>query len=565
MSNTIDALTLKKAFIAGANNLDKNKEYINELNVFPVPDGDTGTNMTLTILSAVREVEAAPDDMKSIAKAMSTGSLRGARGNSGVILSQLLRGFSKKVQDSRSIDVHDIADAFQKAVETAYKAVMKPKEGTILTVAKGVATKARECADADMSLEQFCDEVIEYGDAVLDSTPEMLPVLKEAGVVDSGGQGLVVVLKGMYDALTGKVTDFSITESKPSTEQTVPGSGKGAAVENVDIKFGYCTEFIIMLDKEFDEKTEADFKAFLTSIGDSIVCVALDDIVKVHVHTNHPGQAFEKALEYGQLTKMKVDNMREEHNQKVVAQSELQAAAAKQAMEKNSEAEQKKAEPAKDFGFITIAPGSGIAEIFKGLGVDEVIEGGQTMNPSTEDILNAADKINAKTIYVLPNNSNIILAANQAASIVEDKELIVIPTKTVPQGITAMINFETTRSAKDNGDAMTDSLSTVKSGQLTYAVRDTSIDGKEIKKDNYLGLGDKGLAAVGTDMDETLLEMIESMMSDEAELISVYYGADIEEAAAEAVVSKIEEKFPDVDVELQFGGQPVYYYIVSVE
>ena len=414
-------------------------------------------------------------------------------------------------------------------------------------------------------IEEAMRIIIEHAEYVLSKTPDMLPVLKEAGVVDSGGQGLVVVLKGMYDALTGKVTDFSITESKPSTEQTVPGSGKGAAVENVDIKFGYCTEFIIMLDKEFDEKTEADFKAFLTSIGDSIVCVALDDIVKVHVHTNHPGQAFEKALEYGQLTKMKVDNMREEHNQKVVAQSELQAAAAKQAMEKNSEAEQKKAEPAKDFGFITIAPGSGIAEIFKGLGVDEVIEGGQTMNPSTEDILNAADKINAKTIYVLPNNSNIILAANQAASIVEDKELIVIPTKTVPQGITAMINFETTRSAKDNGDAMTDSLSTVKSGQLTYAVRDTSIDGKEIKKDNYLGLGDKGLAAVGTDMDETLLEMIESMMSDEAELISVYYGADVEEAAAEAVVSKIEEKFPDVDVELQFGGQPVYYYIVSVE
>lgn len=442
---------------------------------------------------------------------------------------------------------------------------MKPKEGTILTVAKGISDKAAEIASQTDDIEEAMRIIIEHAEYVLSKTPDMLPVLKEAGVVDSGGQGLVVVLKGMYDALTGKVTDFSITESKPSTEQTVPGSGKGAAVENVDIKFGYCTEFIIMLDKEFDEKTEADFKAFLTSIGDSIVCVALDDIVKVHVHTNHPGQAFEKALEYGQLTKMKVDNMREEHNQKVVAQSELQAAAAKQAMEKNSEAEQKKAEPAKDFGFITIAPGSGIAEIFKGLGVDEVIEGGQTMNPSTEDILNAADKINAKTIYVLPNNSNIILAANQAASIVEDKELIVIPTKTVPQGITAMINFETTRSAKDNGDAMTDSLSTVKSGQLTYAVRDTSIDGKEIKKDNYLGLGDKGLAAVGTDMDETLLEMIESMMSDEAELISVYYGADIEEAAAEAVVSKIEEKFPDVDVELQFGGQPVYYYIVSVE
>ena len=540
-TNTIDAALVQKMFLAGAKNLESKKEWINDLNVFPVPDGDTGTNMTLTIMSAAKEVSSiANPNMENLSKAISSGSLRGARGNSGVILSQLLRGFTKEMKGVTEITVETLALATSRATETAYKAVMKPKEGTILTVAKGISDKAAEIASQT-------DDI------------------KEAGVVDPGGQGLVVVLKGMYDALTGKITDFSITESKPSNEQTVPGAGKGAAVENVDIKFGYCTEFIIMLDKEFDEKTEADFKAFLTSIGDSIVCVALDDIVKVHVHTNHPGQAFEKALEYGQLTKMKVDNMREEHNQKVVAQSELQAAAAKQAMEKNSEAEQKKAEPAKDFGFITIAPGSGIAEIFKGLGVDEVIEGGQTMNPSTEDILNAADKINAKTIYVLPNNSNIILAANQAASIVEDKELIVIPTKTVPQGITAMINFETTRSAKDNGDAMTDSLSTVKSGQLTYAVRDTSIDGKEIKKDNYLGLGDKGLAAVGTDMDETLLEMIESMMSDEAELISVYYGADIEEAAAEAVVSKIEEKFPDVDVELQFGGQPVYYYIVSVE
>ena len=547
-TNTIDAALVQKMFLAGAKNLESKKEWINDLNVFPVPDGDTGTNMTLTIMSAAKEVSSiANPNMENLSKAISSGSLRGARGNSGVILSQLLRGFTKEMKGVTEITVETLALATSRATETAYKAVMKPKEGTILTVAKGISDKAAEIASQTDDIEEAMRIIIEHAEYVLSKTPDMLPVLKEAGVVDSGGQGLVVVLKGMYDALTGKVTDFSITESKPSTEQTVPGSGKGAAVENVDIKFGYCTEFIIMLDKEFDEKTEADFKAFLTSIGDSIVCVALDDIVKVHVHTNHPGQAFEKALEYGQLTKMKVDNMREEHNQKVVAQSELQAAAAKQAMEKNSEAEQKKAEPAKDFGFITIAPGSGIAEIFKGLGVDEVIEGGQTMNPSTEDILNAADKINAKTIYV------------------EDKELIVIPTKTVPQGITAMINFETTRSAKDNGDAMTDSLSTVKSGQLTYAVRDTSIDGKEIKKDNYLGLGDKGLAAVGTDMDETLLEMIESMMSDEAELISVYYGADIEEAAAEAVVSKIEEKFPDVDVELQFGGQPVYYYIVSVE
>ena len=551
-TNTIDAALVQKMFLAGAKNLESKKEWINDLNVFPVPDGDTGTNMTLTIMSAAKEVSSiANPNMENLSKAISSGSLRGARGNSGVILSQLLRGFTKEMKGVTEITVETLALATSRATETAYKAVMKPKEGTILTVAKGISDKAAEIASQTDDIEEAMRIIIEHAEYVLSKTPDMLPVLKEAGVVDSGGQGLVVVLKGMYDALTGKVTDFSITESKPSNEQTVPGAGKGAAVENVDIKFGYCTEFIIMLDKEFDEKTEADFKAFLTSIGDSIVCVALDDIVKVHVHTNHPGQAFEKALEYGQLTKMKVDNMREEHNQKVVAQSELQAAAAKQAMEKNSETEQKKAEPAKDFGFITIAPGSGIAEIFKGLCVDEVILGGQTMNPSTEDMLNAID--------------NIILAANQAASIVEDKELIVIPTKTVPQGITAMINFETTRSAKDNGDAMTDSLSTVKSGQLTYAVRDTSIDGKEIKKDNYLGLGDKGLAAVGTDMDETLLEMIESMMSDEAELISVYYGADIEEAAAEAVVSKIEEKFPDVDVELQFGGQPVYYYIVSVE
>ena len=565
-TTTIDAALVQKMFLAGAKNLESKKEWINDLNVFPVPDGDTGTNMTLTIMSAAKEVSAiANPTMENLAKAISTGSLRGARGNSGVILSQLLRGFTKEMSQVKEITVKTLAVATSRATETAYKAVMKPKEGTILTVAKGVSDKAAEIADTVTDIEEALSVIIDYAEEVLAKTPDMLPVLKEAGVVDSGGQGLVVVLRGLYDALTGKVTDFTITEPNAEFKAGSSMPGKGAAIDNADIKFGYCTEFIIMLEKPFDENTEAEFKKFLSSIGDSIVCVNLDDIVKVHVHTNHPGQAFEKGLEYGQLTKMKVDNMREEHNQKVVAQSELQAAAAKQAMEKNSEAEQKKAEPAKDFGFITIAPGSGIAEIFKGLGVDEVIEGGQTMNPSTEDILNAADKINAKTIYVLPNNSNIILAANQAASIVEDKELIVIPTKTVPQGITAMINFETTRSAKDNGDAMTDSLSTVKSGQLTYAVRDTSIDGKEIKKNNYLGLGDKGLAAVGTDMDETLLEMIESMMSDEAELISVYYGADVEEAAAEAVVSKIEEKFPDVDVELQFGGQPVYYYIVSVE
>ncbi|MGN0327753.1 MAG: DAK2 domain-containing protein [Lachnospira sp.] len=564
-TTTIDAALVQKMFLAGAKNLESKKEWINDLNVFPVPDGDTGTNMTLTIMSAAKEVSAiANPTMESLAKAISTGSLRGARGNSGVILSQLLRGFTKEMSTTSEITVETLAAATQKATETAYKAVMKPKEGTILTVAKGISDKASEVALQTTDIEEAVSTIIDYAEEVLAKTPEMLPVLKEAGVVDSGGQGLVVVLRGMYDALTGKVTDFTITE--PSAEfkagSTMPG--KGAAIDNADIKFGYCTEFIIMLDKEFNEKTEAEFKAFLSSIGDSIVCVNLDDIVKVHVHTNHPGQAFEKGLEYGQLTKMKVDNMREEHNQKVVAQSELQAAVAADAMKKK-DAEDKKEEPKKDFGFITIAAGAGLADIFRGLGVDQVIEGGQTMNPSTEDILNAADKINAETIFVLPNNSNIILASNQAASIIEDKKLVVIPTKTIPQGITAMINFEMTRSAQENEEAMVESLSMVQSGQLTYAVRDTSIDGKEIKKDNYLGLGDKGLASVGTDMDDTLLEMLDTFVNEESELISLYYGSDVKEEDADELSSKIEERFDGVDVEVQFGGQPVYFYIVSVE
>ena len=565
MNNTINAAMLKKAFVAGALNLDKNKEYINELNVFPVPDGDTGTNMTLTILSAKREVEAVSDsDMSGIARAMSTGSLRGARGNSGVILSQLLRGFSKKIADEKELDVHVIADAFQKAVETAYKAVMKPKEGTILTVAKGVATKARECADADVSLEQFCEDVIAHGNEVLDRTPEMLPVLKEAGVVDSGGKGLMVVLQGAVDALTGKVV-VDETMTAPVVKKTVTGASSND-ISTADIKFGYCTEFIINLEKPFDEDEEDKLKAYLESIGDSIVCVAFDGIVKIHVHTNHPGQAFEKALEYGQLTKMKVDNMREEHNQKVVEQAEVQAAVASEAQKKNSKPIASN-QPKKDFGFVTIVAGEGLAEIFKGLGVDSVIEGGQTMNPSTEDILNAADSVNADVVFVLPNNKNIILAAQQAASIVEGKKIVVIPTKTIPQGITAMINFEATRSAKENEDAMVESLSTVATGQLTYAVRDTSIDGKEIKNGDIMGLGDSGLLAVGKDIDSTLIEMLDEMMkeNDEAELISVYYGEDVTEEDAEAVVAKIEEKYPDTDVELQPGGQPIYYYLVSVE
>ena len=555
-TNTIDAVLLQKMFIAGAKNLESKKEWINDLNVFPVPDGDTGTNMTLTIMSAAKEVSGITNPtMATLSKAISSGSLRGARGNSGVILSQLFRGFTKEISKLEVLDTESLAIATQRATETAYKAVMKPKEGTILTVAKAVSDKAAEVALDTDDLEEAIEKVITHAEYVLSKTPDMLPVLKEAGVVDSGGQGLVVVLRGMLDALTGKVTDFEITAPVKKPESA--GKGTGAAIEDVDIKFGYCTEFIIMLDKEFNEKTEAEFKAFLSSIGDSIVCVALDDIVKVHVHTNHPGQAFEKALEYGQLTKMKIDNMREEHNQKVIEKSEMQKAMAQEAMKKSA--------PLKDYGFITIAPGKGLADIFKGLGVDEVIEGGQTMNPSTEDILKAADNINAKVIYVLPNNGNIILAAQQAAAIVEDKKLVVVPSKTVPQGITAMINFEMSRSEQENTEAMTSSMSTVKTGQVTYAVRDTSIDGKEIHKDDILGLADKGLAAVGKDIDATVLDMLDTMIDDESELVSVYYGEDITKEQASGIVASIEEKYPDVDVELQEGGQPVYYYIVSVE
>ena len=565
-TKTIDANMLAKMFLAGAQNIEAKKEFINELNVFPVPDGDTGTNMTLTILSAAKEVSAiANPNMENLSKAISSGSLRGARGNSGVILSQLLRGFTKEMKGVSEITVETLALATSRATETAYKAVMKPKEGTILTVAKGISDKAAEIASQTDDIEEAMRIIIEHAEYVLSKTPDMLPVLKEAGVVDSGGQGLVVVLRGMYDALTGKVTDFSLTEAKPANEQTTPGAGKGAAIDNVEIKFGYCTEFIIMLEKEFDEKTEADFKAFLTSIGDSIVCVALDDIVKVHVHTNHPGQAFEKALEYGQLTKMKVDNMREEHNQKVVAQSELQAAAAKEAMEKNSEVEEKKAEPAKNFGFITIAPGSGIAEIFKGLGVDEVIEGGQTMNPSTDDMLSAIDEVNADHIFILPNNKNIILAANQAQSLTDDKDIIVIPTKTVPQGITAIISYMPEADVDTNIEALEEAIKNVKTGQVTYAVRDTHIDDKEIHEGDIMGIGDRGILAVGQSVEETTKEMLAQLVDEESELISLYFGQDVLEEDAENFAQEVEELYPDVDVDVHMGGQPIYYYVLSVE
>lgn len=552
---TIEVQTLTKMFLAGAKNLEAKKEWINELNVFPVPDGDTGTNMTLTIMAAASEVSNLPEyTMETVAKAISSGSLRGARGNSGVILSQLLRGFTKGIRDHKELDVMTFANAFQKAVETAYKAVMKPKEGTILTVARGAADKAAELALEEDDLEVFFAAIIEEAEAVLAKTPEMLPVLKEAGVVDSGGQGLVEVLKGAYDAFLGKEVDY--------TFDTAPKSApvKISAQTEADIKFGYCTEFIIMLDKEFNQETEMEFKGFLESIGDSIVCVADDDIVKIHVHTNHPGQAIERALTYGSLSRLKIDNMREEHEEKLI--KEASKIAAQQAEEA---AAKKAAEPRKEMGFISVSIGEGIGEIFKGLGVDYLIEGGQTMNPSTEDMLNAIDQVNADHIFILPNNKNIILAANQAKALSDDKDIIVIPTKTVPQGITAMINYIPDMSVEENEARMKEEIGNVKTGQVTYAVRDTHIDDKEIKEGNIMGIGDHSILAVGEDVAETTMAMFAELIDEDSELISVYYGEDVKEEDAEALGSRLEEAYPDCDIEVHAGGQPIYYYVVSVE
>lgn len=560
MKNTIDALALKKAFIAGANNLDNKKDYINELNVFPVPDGDTGTNMTMTIMSAKREVESCKETMNDIAKAMSTGSLRGARGNSGVILSQLLRGFSKKIGDKTEIGVIEIADAFQKAVETAYKAVMKPKEGTILTVARGIATKARECAGTDITLEEFCETIIKHGDEVLASTPELLPVLKEAGVVDSGGQGLMEVLKGAVDCILGRVV---IADTKPSGAG-VSGVDNSKYSEDLsaDIKFGYCTEFIINLEKPYGIKEEEDLKQFLESIGDSIVCVSDDEIVKIHVHTNHPGQAFEKGLTLGYLSNMKVDNMRLEHHEKVIKQAEREEAARQEAAR---QAEKEKQQPKKQYGFIAVSMGDGLKEFFTELGVDYVIEGGQTMNPSTEDMLNAIEKVHAENIFIFPNNKNVVLAANQAAGLCEDKNIIVLATANAPQGISAMIAFDSTMTLEDNKNNMLEAVSNVNSGQVTYAVRDTSIDGKAIHEGDIMGIGDKGLVSVGNDISDVTFDLIKDAVDEDSELISIYYGADVKKEDAEAFAARVEESFPDCDVQNYYGGQPIYYYIVSVE
>lgn len=556
----IDAKMLSKMFLAGAKNLENKKEWINELNVFPVPDGDTGTNMTMTIMSAAKEVSALGEDveMAAICKAISSGSLRGARGNSGVILSQLFRGFTKRIKEEEVLTIPVLTEAFEKAVETAYKAVMKPKEGTILTVARGASEKAKELAEEGADdLEAFLGAVIEHARYVLSQTPEMLPVLKQAGVVDSGGQGLVEVLSGAFDAYLGKEIDLTISEpAKAKTENDTKSSMEVQA--EAEIKFGYCTEFIILLNKTFNIKAEMDFKAYLESIGDSIVCVADDDVVKVHVHTNDPGLAIQKALKYGALSNMKIDNMRLEHQEKLFKMSEKEAA-------KKAEEAPVPKEPPKNFGFIAVSAGEGINEIFRSLGVDYIIEGGQTMNPSTADILDAVEKVNAKTIFILPNNKNIILAANQAAELSTEKDVFVIPTKTIPQGISAVVNFVPELSADENEENMISEIANVKTGQITYAVRDTVIDDKEIKKDDFMGIGDAGILSVGKDMDAVAADTIASMMSEDAELISIYYGADITEEAAEAFRSQIAEKYSACDVELQYGGQPIYYYVMSVE
>ena len=558
-TKTINVDVLAKMFLAGDQNIVAMKDYINELNVFPVPDGDTGTNMSMTIMSAAKEVTALNNpEMKDLAKAISSGSLRGARGNSGVILSQLLRGFTKAIKEEKEIDVLALAAACQRARDTAYKAVMKPKEGTILTVASGIATKAAEMAEETDDLEVFIPAVIEYAEEVLNKTPEMLPVLKEAGVVDSGGQGLLEVIKGGYDAFLGKEIDYS--SIKPSTSVTM---NKVNAEDTADIKFGYCTEFIILTEKEFTEEDEHEFKKFLSSIGDSIVCVADDDVVKIHVHTNDPGLAIQKALTYGQLSKMKIDNMREEHQEKLIRDAEKLAE--EQAKEEAAYEEKKTAEPRKAMGFITVSIGAGMNEIFKELGADYIIEGGQTMNPSTEDMLNAIDQVNADTVFILPNNKNIILAANQAKSLVEDKEIIVIPTKTVPQGITAIINFMPDADVKTNEEAMLEEIKNVKTGQMTYAVRDTHIDDKEIHEGDIMGIGDSGILAVGKDLEEATKELIANLVDEDSELISIYYGEEVSEEEAEKFAGEIEELYPDVDVDIQFGGQPIYYYVLAVE
>lgn len=573
MSNVIDAKVIQQAFISGANNLSNNKEYINELNVFPVPDGDTGTNMTLTIMAAAAEVEALSEPtIDLLAKAISGGSLRGARGNSGVILSQLFRGFCREIKGRESLNIDDLVAGFTHAVETAYKAVMKPKEGTILTVARGMADKADMLLDSEDDITAFIEQIVEYGKEVLAKTPEMLPVLKEAGVVDSGGQGLVTVMEGILLALKGEPVRLMDTGSEPTLARgagilsDIPSPAMGSGKDNIstaDIKFGYCTEFIILLDKELTDKEVDDIKSYLLSIGDSLVCVADEELVKIHVHTNHPGRAFEKGLEYGQLTRCKVDNMREEHNERIHIENEKRKAEEQEEAFKQIKAEKKGVK--EKYAVVAVASGDGLADIFREIGVDTIIQGGQTMNPSTDDFIKAVKSVNAENVYLLPNNKNIILACNQAAELIKDKKVYVVPSRTIPQGISAVLAFSPDAEPGDNFSSMSEATEGVRSGEVTFAVRDTSVDGKAIHKNNIMGISDNGIDAVGTEVDEVTVKLVDALADEDSELISIYYGEDITEDEAQSLVDSLSEKYPDFDVDLKYGGQPIYYYIISVE
>ncbi|WP_195597603.1 DAK2 domain-containing protein [Enterocloster bolteae] len=571
--STIDAGMLKNAFLAGAKGLEAKKDWINELNVFPVPDGDTGTNMTLTIMAAAKEVaELENPTMDQLAKAISSGSLRGARGNSGVILSQLLRGFTKEIKAVEEIDTTILANAMVRGTETAYKAVMKPKEGTILTVAKAMADKGLEMASQTDDIEEFVKQVIEYGDYVLSQTPEMLPVLKQAGVVDSGGQGLMQVVKGAVDGLLGKTVDFSLDTVPDSGNRPVAGekAARGAArtdIDTADIKFGYCTEFIINLEKVYTDKDETELKSYLESIGDSLVVVSDDEIVKVHVHTNHPGLAFEKALAFGSLSRMKIDNMREEHQERVIQDSERLAReqAAGEQEDKDKATGEEAPSERREYGFIAVSSGEGLSDIFRGIGADCLIEGGQTMNPSTEDMLKAIERVNAENIFILPNNKNIIMAAQQARDLTEDKNIIVIPSRTVPQGITALVNFMPDLGPEENTQTMTEEMGNVRTAQITYAVRTTNIDGIDIEEGDIMALGDHGMLAVGKSVDGVALDAMKEMLDEECELVTIYYGADVSEHEAKVLEEQAQEQYPDKEIELQYGGQPIYYYLISAE
>ena len=571
--STIDAGMLKNAFLAGAKGLEAKKDWINELNVFPVPDGDTGTNMTLTIMAAAKEVaELENPTMAQLAKAISSGSLRGARGNSGVILSQLLRGFTKEIKAVEEIDTTILANAMVRGTETAYKAVMKPKEGTILTVAKAMADKGLEMASQTDDIEEFVKQVIEYGDYVLSQTPEMLPVLKQAGVVDSGGQGLMQVVKGAVDGLLGRTVDFSLDTVPDSGNRPAAGekAARGAArtdIDTADIKFGYCTEFIINLEKVYTDKDETELKSYLESIGDSLVVVSDDEIVKVHVHTNHPGLAFEKALAFGSLSRMKIDNMREEHQERVIQDSERLAReqAAREQEDKDKATGEEAPSERREYGFIAVSSGEGLSDIFRGIGADCLIEGGQTMNPSTEDMLKAIERVNAENIFILPNNKNIIMAAQQARDLTEDKNIIVIPSRTVPQGITALVNFMPDLGPEENTRTMTEEMGNVRTAQITYAVRTTNIDGIDIEEGDIMALGDHGILAVGKSVDGVALEAMKEMLDDESELVTIYYGADVSEHEAKVLEEQAQEQYPDKEIELQYGGQPIYYYLISAE